>query len=102
MTQWFDDRSTARSSNPKVYVNFQDVNTGNWVYPGIGDAHDCSTKPIVYQFLKPGRYTVRIQTTIGGSTYLRRSGHRGHLRPHHRSRPGHHAVLAAVTQDGRL
>lgn len=61
-------------SNPKVYVNFQDVNTGNWVYPGIGDGHDCSTKPIVYQFLRPGRYTVRIQTTINGYTYLNTPG----------------------------
>jgi hypothetical protein len=57
-----------------VYVNFQDVNTGNWVYPGVGDGHACSTKPIVYQFLRPGRYALRIQTTTGGYTYLSNQG----------------------------
>jgi hypothetical protein len=61
-------------SNPTVYVNFQDVNTGNWVYPGIGDGHACSTKPIVYQFLRPGRYALRIQTSTGGYTYLSAPG----------------------------
>jgi len=25
-------------SNPKVYVNFQDLNTGNWVYPALNPA----------------------------------------------------------------
>ncbi|MFL5349471.1 MAG: hypothetical protein ACJ8AT_32120 [Hyalangium sp.] len=61
-------------SNPTVYVNFQDRNTGNWVYPAAGDGHACSTKPIVFQFLKPGSYTLRVSTTISGYNYVSAAG----------------------------
>jgi hypothetical protein len=61
-------------SNPRVYVNYQDLNTGNWVYPGLGDGHDCSTKPIVYSFLRPGTYALRVSTTVGSNNYVSNSG----------------------------
>lgn len=61
-------------NNPTVYVNFQDRNTGNWVYPGAGDGHACSTKPIVYQFLRPGSYNLRVSTTTGGYDYVSSAG----------------------------
>jgi hypothetical protein len=61
------------AANPMVYVNFQDLNTGNWVYPGLGDAHACSTKPIVYSYLRPGTYALRVSTTTGGYDYVSNS-----------------------------
>jgi hypothetical protein len=56
------------ASNPDVYVNFQD-SAGNWVYPGLGDGHACSTKPIVYKFLRPGYYKVFLYTKVGTIEY---------------------------------
>jgi hypothetical protein len=61
-------------ANPTVYVNYQDLNTGNWVYPGLGDGHNCSTKPIVYSYLRPGTYALRVSTSTGGYSYVSNSG----------------------------
>ncbi|WP_224244021.1 hypothetical protein [Hyalangium gracile] len=70
------------ASNPMVYVNFRDLNTGNWVYPLLGDGHRCSQKPIVYEFLRPGVYELRITTTFDGYEYRSNSNINVEVRPH--------------------
>lgn len=56
----FDCNALDPSGNMQVGVNFQDTNTGQWVYGALGDWHKCGTKPIVYSFLRPGTYKVSL------------------------------------------
>ena len=67
----FDCAQLDPSGNQLVGVNFQDMATGQWVYGAIGDFHKCSTKPIVYQFLRPGTYKVSLYAkSPNGVEYL--------------------------------
>jgi hypothetical protein len=56
----FDCAQLDPSGNLQIGVNFQDTATGQWVYGAVGDWHKCSTKPIVYSFLRPGTYKVSL------------------------------------------
>lgn len=50
--------SQARIS--EVRINFVDVFTGESVYGIFGDGHGCNDAPVVFEFLRPGRYRVDI------------------------------------------
>jgi hypothetical protein len=50
--------SQARIS--EVRINFIDVFTGELVYGLFGDGHGCNDAPVVYEFLRPGRYKVEV------------------------------------------
>ncbi len=66
----FDCAQLDPSGNQTVGLNFQNVNTGEWVYGDDGDFHRCSTKPIVYSFLRPGFYKVSLYArTASGVEY---------------------------------
>ena len=66
----FDCAQLDPSGNQLVGLNFQNVNTGEWVYGNEGDFHRCSTKPIVYSFLRPGFYKVSLYArTSNGVEY---------------------------------
>jgi hypothetical protein len=66
----FDCAALDPSGNQLVGVNFQNVNTKEWVYGDAGDWHKCSTKPIVYSFLRPGFYKVSLYSkTASGVEY---------------------------------
>lgn len=66
----FDCAQLDPSGNQTVGLNFQNVNTGEWVYGDAGDFHRCSTKPIVYSFLRPGFYKVSLYAkTANGVEY---------------------------------
>lgn len=57
------------SGNLMVGVNFQDTQTGQWVYGTVGDWHKCGDKPIVYSYLKPGTYKVSLYAKNGNIEY---------------------------------
>lgn len=48
----------------RVGINFRNYDTGELVYGDTGDWHDCvdgpTETPIVYEFLRPGRYVVEM------------------------------------------
>ncbi|WP_426754223.1 hypothetical protein [Myxococcus sp. Y35] len=48
----------------RVGINFRDYYTGELVYGDVGDWHDCidspTPTPVVYEFLRPGRYVVEM------------------------------------------
>lgn len=50
--------SQARLTN--VLINFRDAFTNELVYGIFGDSHGCNDAPVVYEFLKPGRYKVEM------------------------------------------
>lgn len=50
--------SQARIS--QVQINFRDTFTNELVYGIFGDMHGCNDAPVVYEFLRPGRYKVEI------------------------------------------
>ncbi|WP_141323754.1 hypothetical protein [Myxococcus sp. AB025B] len=43
-----------------VAINFRDVFTGELVYGIVGDVHGCNDAPVVFEFLRPGRYQVEM------------------------------------------
>jgi hypothetical protein len=66
----FDCNALDPAGTMQVGLNFQDVNTGQWVYGALGDWHLCHTKPIVYSFLRPGTYKVSLYAkTASGAEY---------------------------------
>jgi hypothetical protein len=66
----FDCATLDPSGNQLVGVNFQNVNTKEWVYGDEGDWHKCGTKPIVYSFLRPGFYKISLYSkTASGVEY---------------------------------
>jgi hypothetical protein len=44
----------------EVRINFRDAFTNELVYGIFGDGHGCNDAPVVYEFLRPGRYQVEI------------------------------------------
>ncbi|MBZ4419640.1 hypothetical protein [Myxococcus sp. RHSTA-1-4] len=61
--------SQARIS--EVRINFRDVFTNELVYGIVGDGHGCNDAPVVYEFLRPGRYRVEISARASdGRVYL--------------------------------
>jgi len=67
----FDCNSLDPTGNLMIGVNFQDVNTGEWVYGALGDWHKCSAKPIVYSFLRPGTYKVSLYAKTNNNVEYR-------------------------------
>jgi hypothetical protein len=66
----FDCAALDPSGNQEVGINFQNVNTKEWVYGDAGDWHKCTTKPIVYGFLRPGFYKISMKSrTASGVEY---------------------------------
>lgn len=59
------------SPNLQIGVNFQDTTTGQWVYGALGDWHNCSDKPIVYSYLRPGTYKVSLYAKTNSNTEYR-------------------------------
>lgn len=53
--------SCAGARISEVRINFIDVFTGELVYGIFGDGHGCNDAPVVYEFLRPGRYEVVMQ-----------------------------------------
>ncbi|MFP2960810.1 hypothetical protein ACLEPN_24095 [Myxococcus sp. 1LA] len=49
----------AEAGVDRVGINFRDYYTGELVY-GDGDWHGCNDAPVVYEFLRPGRYIVEM------------------------------------------
>ncbi len=71
----YDCAQLAPSGGLQVGVNFQDTHTGQWVYGALGDWHECSTKPIVYEFLRPGTYRISLYAkTANGVEYRSNPG----------------------------
>jgi hypothetical protein len=52
-----------------VYVNFKDA-SGHFVYEGSGMEFGCKEAPATFSYLLPGTYSVYIQATGPGVTYL--------------------------------
>jgi hypothetical protein len=69
----FDCNALAPNGNLQVGLNFQDVNTGLWVYGALGDWHNCIDKPIVYSYLKPGTYKVSLYAKTNNNVEYRAS-----------------------------
>ncbi|MCP3104859.1 hypothetical protein LZ198_38935 [Myxococcus sp. K15C18031901] len=53
-------QNCAQAGITSVAINFRDVFTGERVYGIAGDSHGCNDAPVVYEFLKPGRYEVEM------------------------------------------
>jgi hypothetical protein len=59
--KWGSSSLTCSSAGlTEVAINFRDVYTGELVYGIFGDRHGCNDAPVVYSFLRPGRYEVEI------------------------------------------
>ena len=54
-------QSCAQARISEVRINFIDAFTGELVYGIFGDGHGCNDAPVVYEFLRPGRYEVVMQ-----------------------------------------
>lgn len=67
----FDCNAVDPGNTMQVGVNFQDTTTGQWVYGAIGDWHLCSSKPILYSFLKPGTYKVSLYAKTANNVEYR-------------------------------
>jgi hypothetical protein len=63
--------SCAQAKLAQVRINFRDVFTGELVYGIFGDGHGCTTAPVVFEFLRPGRYEVEMYAqATDGREYL--------------------------------
>jgi len=60
-------RSCAEAGLTGMVINLKNKTTGELVYGSAGDPQACTGAPILYQFLKPGRYEVYIRG-LKGST----------------------------------
>ncbi len=78
--KWGSSPLTCSSAGlTEVAINFRDVYTGQLVYGIFGDRHGCNDAPVVYSFLRPGRYEVelsgraadgRVYESDDGKTYV--------------------------------
>ncbi|HEX8697638.1 MAG TPA: hypothetical protein VF815_02265 [Myxococcaceae bacterium] len=67
----FDCNTADPTGTLRVGINFQDTNTGEWVYGSAGDWHGCTDKPIVYSFLRPGTYKVSLYAKTSNNVEYR-------------------------------
>ncbi|WP_342375728.1 hypothetical protein NVS55_31150 [Myxococcus stipitatus] len=64
-------QSCSQAGISEVAINFRDVFTGEWVYGIVGDRHGCNDAPVVFEFLRPGRYEVEMKArTSTGVEYF--------------------------------
>ncbi|MFY2561376.1 hypothetical protein ACN469_27495 [Corallococcus terminator] len=60
--------SCSQAGITEVAINFRDAFTGQLVYGIVGDRHGCNDAPVVYEFLRPGRYEVEMYAKAGNGT----------------------------------
>ncbi|MFE8601622.1 hypothetical protein [Archangium violaceum] len=60
-------RSCSEAGLTGMLINLKNMNTGEWIYGDAGDSQSCSGAPILYQYLKPGRYEVHIRGMKGST-----------------------------------
>jgi hypothetical protein len=64
-------QTCAQAGITTVRINFRDAFTNELVYGIMGDAHGCNDAPVVYEFLRPGRYKVEMYAQASnGREYL--------------------------------
>ncbi|MFP2907232.1 hypothetical protein ACLESD_19725 [Pyxidicoccus sp. 3LFB2] len=63
--------SCSQARLTEVRINFRDVFTNELVYGIFGDGHGCNDAPVVFEFLRPGRYEVEMYAQgADGREYL--------------------------------
>lgn len=60
-------RTCAEAGLTGMVINLLDMDTGELVYGNAGDPQACNGAPILYQYLKPGRYEVYIRGLKGSA-----------------------------------
>jgi hypothetical protein len=60
-------RTCAEAGLTGMFINLKNLATGDWVYGEAGDFQSCTGAPILYQYLKPGRYAVYIHGMKGST-----------------------------------
>ncbi|NMO19220.1 hypothetical protein HPC49_16945 [Pyxidicoccus fallax] len=85
--------SCADARISEVRINFIDVFTGELVYGLAGDAHGCNDAPVVYEFLRPGRYEVAMQARSSDGNYSTPQAERPVIEVKAHQFPGPNAAL---------